>query len=80
MVGADEYRYLQDLAQIDAIRLGMLAPSIAVQNPIETRNRLAAKGLVRILPEATAYGEPIVELTTKGLRTLQRLMRIEARV
>lgn len=58
----------------------MLDPSTGVQNPNETRDRLAAKGLVRVLPEPTPYGEPVVELTTKGLRTLQRVTRIATRV
>lgn len=79
MVGSDEFRYLSDLAELDAIGLGMLAPSIDVKHPSETRDKLAAKGLIRVRPEPTAYGEPVVELTTKGLRTFRRLALIQAR-
>jgi len=80
MVSTDEFQYLADLAGLDAIGLGMLAPSLNVKHPAETRERLAAKGLIRVLPEPTAYGEPVVELTTKGLRTFRRLALIQARV
>lgn len=76
---ADERRYLEDLACLDALHLGMLWPSAAVKRPVEARERLRQRGLVRVLPDPTPSGDPIVQLTTKGYRTLQRLARIEAR-
>ena len=70
-----EYRYLSDLAALDAIHLGMLDPSILVANPDEVRDRLAERGMVRIGAE-TIYGKPVVWLTSKGLRTLRRVTNI----
>jgi hypothetical protein len=75
-VTRDEHRYLVDLAGLDAIHLGMLWPSVSVKRPEEVRERLAQRGLIRILPEPTPYGDLVVELTTKGHRALQRLERI----
>lgn len=76
----DELQYLRDLARLDAICLGMLEPTFGVKEPNKTRDRLAERGMIRITTETVSWGAHGVELTTKGLRTLQRVERIAARV
>lgn len=78
MLSKDEFTYLRDLASLDRIHLGMCWPSTAVKQPAVARDGLVGRGLARIRPEPHPAGE-IVELTTKGLRTLQRIEAIEAR-
>lgn len=76
----DELAYMRDLAQLDSLRLGMLDPGAGVNDPDAVRDSLASRGWVRVLPDPTPYGKPVVELTTRGHRMLQRIERVVARV
>lgn len=78
-LNSDELAYLRDLAGLDQIHLGMCWPSIDVKKPAETRDRLIARGMARIVDTTHPAGD-VVELTTKGHRTLQRVEAILARV
>lgn len=75
----DELAYLRDLASLDRINLGMLYPSVNVKDAEKTRERLVARGLARIA-EINPYGVAVMQLTTKGHRTLRRVETILARV
>jgi hypothetical protein len=75
----DELAYLRDLASLDRINLGMLYPSVNVKKPEEVCDRLVSRGLARVA-EINPYGDAVIELTTKGHRTLRRVETILARV
>ena len=67
----DEFQYLSDLEELDQINLGMLMPSLQVKHPERIRDRLAARGWVRLEDESDTWG-PTVTLRTRGLRALER--------
>ena len=62
---------LKDAKQLDDIFLGMLAPSIEVKPG--TVERCVSKGWLRSEDENHPSGDPVLYLTTKGLRAYQRV-------
>lgn len=67
----DEQQYLEDLKRLDDISLGMVLPSIKVREPMQVRDRLMARKWIHTRGQKV-FGEPVVFLSTRGLRALRR--------
>jgi hypothetical protein len=67
----NEFLYLRDLKGLDDIHLGMLGPSTLVKKPEQVRDRLAAKGWIRLEPWEAPF-DYCAHLTTRGLRAYKR--------